>query len=57
MFAIVKFDDKYDAVPAVVAKKIKDRDPGYIIVLNDSQATEEIDEEYADYKIPDDLMW
>lgn len=56
-FAIVKFDEKYDAIPTVVANKIKDRDANYIVVLNDGQSKEEIDEQYAEYKIPDDLMW
>jgi len=56
-FAIVKFEEKYNAVPTIVANKIKDRDVSYIIVLNDTESTEEIDEQYADYTIPDDLMW
>jgi len=55
--AIAKFDEKYNVIPIVVANKIKDRDASYIIVLNDSASTDEIDDEYADYKIPDDLMW
>ena len=56
-FAIVKFDDKYSAVPTIVANKIQDRDEKYIILLNESDVTEEIDDAYADYQIPDDLMW
>ncbi len=56
-FAIVQLDQTYHVVPSVVAIKIKTRDPSYIIVLNDSKTTEEIDDEYADYKIPDDLLW
>jgi len=56
-FAIVKFEEKYNVVPKIVANKIKDRDPNYIIVLNDATTTEEIDDDYADYTIPDDLMW
>ncbi len=55
--AIVKFDDKYSVVPAIVASKILQRDETYIIVLNDVSITEVIDDEYADYAIPDDLMW
>jgi len=55
--AIVKLNDTYSIVPAIVANKIKDRDPDYVIVLNDKDTTEEIDDEYADYQIPDDLMW
>ena len=56
-YAIVKFEGVYNAVPLVVAQKIQDRDPSYLIVLNDAIATDDIDEEYADYQIPDDLMW
>jgi len=56
-FAIVKCEDTYSTVPAIVANKIKDRDENYIIVLNKPGSTEEIDDEYADYQIPDDLMW
>jgi len=56
-FGIAKFDDAYHAIPAIVAKKINDRDPSYIIVLNDSKDSEEVDEQYTDYEIPDDLMW
>lgn len=55
--AIARFNDKYCVIPTVVANKIKDRDANYIVVLNDSVSTDEIDDEYADYKIPDDLMW
>lgn len=56
-FAIVKLDEKYSTVPMIVANKIKDRDESYIVVLNEEGKTEEIDAEYADYQIPDDLMW
>ncbi len=56
-FAIAKFGEQYAAVPAIVANKIKDRDESYIIVLNEPGTTEDIDDEYADYQIPDDLMW
>lgn len=56
-YAIVKFEEFYSAVPSVVALKIKDRDPNYLIVLNDSTTNEAVDAEYSDYKIPDDLMW
>ncbi len=56
-FAIVKFNDRYHAVPAIVANKIKDRDEKYVVLINDSVESEEIDNEYTDYVIPDDLMW
>lgn len=56
--AIVKLQDRYELVPAVVAQKIEQRDPAVVLVRNDG-VQEEVDEDdpYADYKIPDDLMW
>ncbi len=56
--AIVKFDTQYDVVPAPVSDKIKIRDEKYIILRNDpSKEDEQDDDFYADYQIPDDLMW
>ncbi len=55
--AIVKFDDKYSLVPKTVAEKIKLRDASYVVVSNVLQAADDSDDPYADYKIPDDLMW
>lgn len=56
--AIVKFDTQYDVVPTPVADKIKLRDEKYIILRNDpSKEDEQEDDFYADYEIPDDLMW
>lgn len=55
--AIAKLNNQYFVIPAIVANKIKDRDPSYIIVLNEQNDNDTIDDEYADYEIPDDLMW
>ncbi|RUT65963.1 hypothetical protein CKG00_05785 [Morganella morganii] len=48
----------YAIIPAVVADKITQRDTESI-VLNNALAQDEADEDdpYADFKIPDDLMW
>lgn len=56
--AIVKLDEAYELVPAAVAEKISQRDASYILVCND-RPLDEVDEDdpYADFKIPDDLMW
>jgi uncharacterized protein YaiL (DUF2058 family) len=53
----VKVNDVYDIVPRAVATKIAERDESAIIVANDQSAEDEADDEYADYKVPDDLMW
>lgn len=56
--AIVKFSGQYEIVPGPVADKISQRDEQYIILRNDpSQQAEENDDFYAEYEIPDDLMW
>lgn len=56
--AIVRGDGGYGVVPRVVAEKILARDAGYVLVLNDTQKDATADDDpYADYQIPDDLMW
>lgn len=56
--AIVKLEQTYEIIPEKVAAKIAQRDESYILVCNDRQ-DDEVDEDdpYADFKIPDDLMW
>lgn len=57
--AIVKLGDSYDVVPFPVAEKIATRDDSYVVVLNEKSASDDIaeDDPYAEYQIPDDLMW
>ncbi|AYU91987.1 DUF2058 domain-containing protein [Serratia ureilytica] len=49
---------EYAIIPASVADKIAQRDTGSI-VLHSALSQEEQDEDdpYADFKVPDDLMW
>ena len=51
-------EKEYAIIPASVADKIAQRDASSI-VLNSTLSQEEQDEEdpYADFKVPDDLMW
>ena len=56
--AIAKLGDSYDLVPAVVADKIRQRNEAIIVLLNTAAQTDaDEDDPYADYQIPDDLMW
>ena len=55
--AIVRFDDGYALVPKPVAEKIRQRDAGNVVLLNQPQQHADGDDPYADYPIPDDLMW
>ncbi|WP_026957528.1 DUF2058 domain-containing protein [Aliagarivorans taiwanensis] len=56
--AIAVSEGKYFVLAKVVAEKIAQRAPEAIVVLYDP-ASEQVDEDdpYADYQIPDDLMW
>jgi len=57
--AIVKLGESYEVVSAEVAKKISLRDAASVIVHNETCASvvDNKDDPYADYQIPDDLMW
>ncbi|MEP3350140.1 MAG: DUF2058 domain-containing protein [Marinomonas sp.] len=56
--AIVKLDQAYELVAEPIAAKIKERDETYVLVCN-NRLDDVVDEDdpYADFKIPDDLMW
>ena len=54
--AIVRQADKYVLVARRVAEKIMQRDTDVIVLCNDKDQTT-IDDDYADFKVPDDLMW
>lgn len=57
--AIVRLGDGHELVPTVVAEKIRSRDATAVVLLNarTGNATVDEDDPYADYQIPDDLMW
>jgi uncharacterized protein YaiL (DUF2058 family) len=57
LLAIVSHDDGYEVIPSVVAEKIKLRDESCIISHAAGQPEDSDDDAYADYKVPDDLMW
>ncbi len=56
--SIAKFGEGYELVPKPVAEKIKQRD-AQCIINNENvvESVEDEDDPYADYKIPDDLIW
>lgn len=60
LLTIVTLDGQYEIVPAIVSEKIALRDENYLVYSNkgqqDAPAVEE-DDPYADFQVPDDLMW
>lgn len=54
---IVSVDEKFELVPRVIAEKITERNPSMVIQPPVNTQVDLEDDPYADYKIPDDLMW
>jgi len=54
---IIKLDEQYELIPTLVAEKIQLRDESRLILSNQPTEAPEEDDPYADYQVPDDLMW
>ena len=55
---VVRLGERYEIVPAEIARKLLTRDADSVVVLN--EATQDLaaeDDPYAAFQIPDDLMW
>lgn len=57
VIAIVKQGDQYIMVPLRVAEKIAQRDAGRVLFKAEKSVISDEDDLYAQFKIPDDLMW
>lgn len=57
--AVVSDGERNELVPAKVARRIRGIDPAAVLVLNsgDDPGYEAGEDPYADYRVPDDLMW
>lgn len=53
---IVNDNGVFDLVPPAIAEKIRRRNPSLVIDLPEEAAPAD-DDPYADFKVPDDLMW
>lgn len=59
---IARLGDRYELLPRAAGDKVRERDPG-MIVLDHGQpgdtpaTTSEDDEYYAQFQVPDDLVW
>ncbi len=51
-------ESEYAIIPAIVAEKISQRDASYIVLSSElTQEAKDEDDPYADFVVPDDLMW
>lgn len=55
--AIVRLGESYELVPLPVADKIAERDESIVVSVSSTPDVVDEDDPYADYEIPDDLMW
>lgn len=56
--AIVEVDLLYDLVPSTLVEKLRRRNEACVVFLNHPQKRESPGEDdYADYQVPDDLVW
>jgi uncharacterized protein YaiL (DUF2058 family) len=53
--AIVRQDAFYELVPVAIAERLAAHDPALVLVHN--QPADDGDDDYAEYKVPDDLIW
>ncbi len=54
---IARIDGRYELVPLSVAEKIQQRNGKRVVLLEPEAETADENDPYADYQIPDDLMW
>jgi uncharacterized protein YaiL (DUF2058 family) len=61
LLGIARLDKQYELVPRDIALKIRERDAKSVVVLNDppqaAAAQAQPDDPYAQYQVPDDLIW
>jgi uncharacterized protein YaiL (DUF2058 family) len=54
---IVCLDGKTELLPRVIAEKIAERDASIVVRVNKTTSEIDVDDPYADFKIPDDFTW
>ena len=54
---IARIEGCYELVPLAIAEKIQRRNEKRVVLFNDEQADIDENDPYADYQIPDDLIW
>ena len=55
--AIVRQDAFYEVIPAEIAERVQARDAALVLVFNRVKEEASPDDPYAEYQVPDDLMW
>jgi len=54
---IARIEGRYELVPADIAEKIRQRNEKRLVTFSAEQETQDKDDPYAGYEVPDDLIW
>lgn len=54
---MARIEGRYELVPLTVAQKIKQRNENRVVILDPEDKKLDENDPYADYQIPDDLIW
>ncbi|MFA0087797.1 hypothetical protein BCU70_00365 [Vibrio sp. 10N.286.49.C2] len=57
ILSIARYEETYVVIPTIVAKKIAERDSTTVLENDVKEEVLAEDDPYAEYAIPDDLMW
>jgi len=44
-------------IPAETGEKVRALNPDWVVIAPGDEQSSEVDDEYADYQVPDDLTW
>jgi len=54
---IARIEGRYELVPIAIAEKIQQRNEKRIVLITDEKPEADENDPYAEYEIPDDLIW
>lgn len=54
---IARIEGVYELVPVAVAEKIQQRNDKRVVIFEKEDKTKDENDPYADYEVPDDMMW
>lgn len=58
LIGIVRLDGRHEFVPRETVEKITQRDASYLVHMNErEESVNDADDPYAQYQVPDDLVW
>ncbi len=54
---IARIDGRYELVPKIIAEKIQQRNEKRVVLFDNTETEADENDPYADFKVPDDLVW